>query len=134
MKEVFTAEQYQFIKDAGIPTLPALKDNVKSIFTDISDIVKSIRAEGDAAAPRTKEQEERIVEEIWEKITSYGFFHPKKQFDEDWLQRTLLDILNWFRFDTLALFTDQPSEMDFIVQVWSIIDKCFQDIGIQPRR
>ncbi|KAI8139545.1 hypothetical protein BJV82DRAFT_246503 [Fennellomyces sp. T-0311] len=132
--DIFTNEQLTYIKNVGVDALPQLNSTIKGIFDDCSAIIKCIVEEGGDDAPVTQDQEERIVKSLWKQLTSYGFFDPDERFEEDWLQRTLLEILNWYRYDTLQLLSKDPSEMDFIVRVWSVLDKCFDDIRVQTWR
>ncbi|KAI8139546.1 hypothetical protein BJV82DRAFT_581924 [Fennellomyces sp. T-0311] len=106
-----------YIKNAGVDALLQLNDNFKGIFDDCSATIKCI-AEGDGEdAPVTQDQEDRTIKSLWKQLTSYGFFDPDERFEEDWLQQTLLEVLNWYRYDTFQLLSEDPSEMDFIVRV-----------------
>ena len=44
-----------------------------------------------------------IVDAVYKEITKNGFYDPYQQFDEDWLQKTILEILFYHRWDVLGL-------------------------------
>ena len=74
VRQLFCDEQYQIIMNAGRPTLPPLKDAIKAIFSDCSNIIKAVREKVKPGLPISAAQEKEIVDRLWKKLTAYEFF------------------------------------------------------------
>ncbi|KAI9482600.1 hypothetical protein BDB00DRAFT_793018 [Zychaea mexicana] len=59
-------------------------------------------------------EEDEYVLCIWKAITALGFFDPKVQSQEYWIQQTLLDFLELYRRETIVEVIANGSEQDFV--------------------
>lgn len=75
----------------------------------------------------------KVFDTLWKSVTELGFFDPRSQPDQDWIQRTLLDHLNLYLQGNLTEIISQGTEMDFVVRCWSNLDKCYDDLAVTGR-
>ncbi|KAI7847191.1 hypothetical protein BDC45DRAFT_576118 [Circinella umbellata] len=99
--------------------MPFLDPSIDTIFNTCEKAVLPLEE---------KEEKEEYVEEkdyidcIWKAVTSFGFFDPNVQPDEDWYRRNIL-----------AILVANGSEQDFVVRCWSNLDRCFEGLGVVAR-
>lgn len=58
-------------------------------------------------------------------------FHPIKDPDLHWIQKSIVEALDLYFYKLLPL-TDQ-SEADLLRRVWHFLEKCFDPVGVQVR-
>lgn len=75
----------------------------------------------------------KVIDTLWKSVTELGFFDPRSQPDQDWIQRALLDHLNLYLQGNLTEIISQGTEMDFVVRCWSNLDKCYDDLAVTGR-
>ncbi|KAI7873272.1 hypothetical protein K492DRAFT_139073, partial [Lichtheimia hyalospora FSU 10163] len=63
--------------------------------------------------------------------TNSKIFHPIKNPDLHWIQKTMVEALDLFFYKLLPL-TDQ-SDSDLLRRVWHFLEKCFDPVGVQVR-
>ncbi|KAG2218179.1 hypothetical protein INT45_003605 [Circinella minor] len=122
-KEFLTQKQINIIKTA--PELPTLPESIKQIFDCCEAAIKNIEDK--------EHNSKEVINKLWKAITSFGFFDQEKQFDESWVQATILNFLNMCRYDTLKDIQINGSEMDYVTRCWSNFDRCFENIGVPGR-
>ncbi|KAI7848094.1 hypothetical protein BDC45DRAFT_575174 [Circinella umbellata] len=122
-REFLTQKQINIIKTA--PELPTLPESIKQIFDCCEAATKNIED--------TEHNSKEVINKLWKAITSFGFFDQEHQFDEAWVQATILDFLNMYRYDTLKDIQINGSEMDYVTRCWSNFDRCFENIGVPGR-
>ncbi|KAI9488013.1 hypothetical protein BDB00DRAFT_877857 [Zychaea mexicana] len=105
-----TEEELKRIIDATDPGLLAIGDGVRSIFDHCEKALATVDGEN------SERKSDDIIDTIWKAVTELGFFNPRTHFDEDWVQRTILDFLNMYRNDTLRDIVANGSEMDFVAR------------------
>ncbi|KAI8147539.1 hypothetical protein BJV82DRAFT_664771 [Fennellomyces sp. T-0311] len=126
----FTKEQMNEIREAGNPTLPILSDNVMEIINACAAAVREAIEKNEPSTVR-----KAVIDGVHQAITSNGFYDPYTQYDEDWLQSSLLRILSLYRYNTLSNITScGGSEMDFVIRIWSLLDRCFDNLMVETRR
>ena len=102
------------IKAAGLYGLPGYNDDVKDILDAMSSVVKETRAAQISSANSTAINEKEVIDAVWKKTTSYGLFDPDNQVDQHWLQKTVIEILDLYRWGVTSWIADHGSEMDFV--------------------
>ncbi|KAG0169829.1 hypothetical protein DFQ28_008743 [Apophysomyces sp. BC1034] len=70
------------------------------------------------------------VEVLWNATSTAGKFDLADHFDEDWAQRSELDIISLYIWNILPRMTRNNSERDF----WRCADLCFDNIGVETLR
>ncbi|KAI9469324.1 hypothetical protein BDB00DRAFT_793694 [Zychaea mexicana] len=105
-----TEEELKRIIDATDPGLLAIGDGVRSIFDHCEKALATVDGEN------SERKSDDIIDTIWKAVTELGFFNPRTHFDEDWVQRIILDFLNMYRNDTLRDIVANGSEMDFVAR------------------
>ena len=79
-------------------------------------------------------KEEDLIRELWKRLVGYGLIDPYEDYDLHWLQKTMVDILDLYRFRVLDWVKKSGSEMDFVNRVWTLLDKVFDDMMVETRR
>ncbi|KAI9276752.1 hypothetical protein BDA99DRAFT_554707 [Phascolomyces articulosus] len=126
-KDRLTEEELKRIIDATDPGLPGIGDGVRSIFNHCEKALASVDSE------MSERRSDDTIDTIWKAVTELGFFNPRTHFDEDWVQRTILDFLNMYRNDTLKDIIANGSEIDFLARCWVNLDRCYENIAIAAR-
>ncbi|KAF7721947.1 hypothetical protein EC973_003908 [Apophysomyces ossiformis] len=109
------------IFEEGDPCLPSIHSGARNFLNAFN-------------IPGDKASEEAVIHELWTTATSFGFFDPWECFDEDWLQSTILHLLSYYRWGFIDKLHDQGSEMDLVVYLWSLLDRCFHQLPVVTRR
>ena len=131
-KQHFSKLELQQLCAYGNPTMPSTQKCVQEILDGCHFIVeKAIETAKDYDA--TKEQK-FIVDSLSEYLNQLGPFDPYDQFDEHWLLATLHEICLLYRWNIPSRMSASSSEMDFVVKIWSQLDKCFHGILVDARR
>ena len=103
------------------------------------ELVSGAAAAAAAATTRTANpsfleltiKEERVIDELWVKLTQFGLINPRESYDLHWLRKTMDDILDLYRFRILNWVKKNGSEMDFVTRIWVMLDKVFGDLIIE---
>ncbi|KAG2220998.1 hypothetical protein INT45_004617 [Circinella minor] len=144
-KSIFIKSQLQELKSTGEKAFGDYNDSCKNMFSVFSDGIKNTNkrelVSGAAAAATTNPsfleltlKEEHVIDELWEKLTQFGFINRHKNYDLHWMQKTMDDILDLYRFRILDWVKKNGSEMDFVTRVWIMLDEVFDDLIIETRR
>ncbi|KAI8147202.1 hypothetical protein BJV82DRAFT_379524 [Fennellomyces sp. T-0311] len=130
----FSEEQLEEISSAGRSALPELSDGVKNIFKVCSDTVKPFIPTSSSSAVTSAIDEKGLIDAIDAAVQGCGSFDPYTHFDERRLQRTLQEFFDMYRFNILNWLDSNGSEADFVANIWSLLDRSFQNLGVQTRR
>lgn len=122
-EEVFTAEDLETLKITGCPRLPPIPEPATKLFKKCADAL--LEVDGD--------HDDKVVDALWKAITEDGFFDPRTQQEQEWIQRTLLDYLSLYRHGLVENIMQQGSQMDYVVRFWSNLDKCLDDVALTLR-
>ena len=63
-----------------------------------------------------------------------GPYYQDSQFNVQWAQRTIIDLLTAYKHDFIAKIASNNSEKDIITRIWRMIDTVFDDTGITAIR
>ena len=74
------------------------------------------------------------MDKLWKAARESGPYDPLKQFDIDWAQRSMTDLLTAYRFGVIDRIAAANSEKDMIIRIWRIIDTVFDNTGIIATR
>ncbi|KAI7856382.1 hypothetical protein BDC45DRAFT_67160 [Circinella umbellata] len=130
LKNIFSKEQIRDIKTTGNHNFPSLPVNIQTMLNGCDEVIKKyIKVDDEEWVPDQK----AIVDAVYKEITKNGFYDPYQQFDEDWLQKTILEILSYYRWDVLKS-VEKWSEMDLVVRLWSLFDKAFDNLHMETKR
>ncbi|KAL1931344.1 hypothetical protein VTP01DRAFT_9486 [Rhizomucor pusillus] len=122
--EVFEAEELQEIRTCGDPSLPALAENIQEFFD----------AYYECLSDEEQSSGECSLETLTAVTVSFGIFRPSDHFDQYWLQSTMLQLISAYRYKIFDKLAAHGSELDFVVRIWSLLDRCFDNLGIETRR
>ena len=79
-------------------------------------------------------EEEELIDELWKKVTDFGFLNPRTCYDEYWLQKTVLEFLDLYRWKVIDWVKSDGSELDYVTRIWTLLDKVFDDLMIATKR
>ncbi|KAI7849966.1 hypothetical protein BDC45DRAFT_573466 [Circinella umbellata] len=132
-KNVFTCAQLKVIASHGNPALMDYDLSCKELFSSLSKVMKLFKMSsttntssahatpssssiGATFVPITSEQEESIIDGLWKTITEYGFIDPKTRYNEHWIQKTMIEIIDLYRYKVIE-WVKNGSEMDFVIRI-----------------
>ena len=116
----------------GDSALPKLPEKCQQILDDCSDLVKSIMNDNEEYDERTLEKS--IIDGVSSWLETLKTFDKYKEYDEYWLVASLNEFCDMYRWDVPARLRSQSSEIDFTIQIWSQLDKCFRNLFMNTRR
>ena len=159
---VFTSEQLKKIKSDGVSALEEYNDACQEMFTSFRKVIKTIKERVNASSsssttttssatttdpspsvplppsstftPLTAEQEESVIDQLWMKITEYGFINPRTHYDQYWIQMSMLLVLDLYRWKIVDWIKNDGSEMDYTIHLWSVMDKVFDNLFLAAKR
>ncbi|KAI9024354.1 hypothetical protein CLU79DRAFT_102917 [Phycomyces nitens] len=132
---LFSADEMAMIKNSGNSSMPPLSKELKDFFqrfTELNNLVDLL--DDDPVSPSHEIDQESFLKKLWSIATEYGFHDPSTHFDEDWAQRSILEYISAYRWNVIQRLAARGSEMDFVVRIWSQLDKCFDNIHIETIR
>ncbi|KAG2220783.1 hypothetical protein INT45_012452 [Circinella minor] len=65
-----------------------------------------------------RENESKIVDALWVTVAEMGPFNLCTDYNQDRIQRTLLDYLNLYRLEKIKEITAHSSEIDYLTRFW----------------
>ena len=84
--------------------------------------------------PDTFTTEEDLIDILFKEVTGYGFINPRQNYDMYWIQKTMLEILDSYRYQVFEWVKMKGSAMDLVTRVWVMLDKVFDNMMVQTRR
>ncbi|KAI7850395.1 hypothetical protein BDC45DRAFT_243091 [Circinella umbellata] len=121
------------LSSEGDLLLPNLPESIQNILQKCREIVTFINKE--AADKPQDEQRKAIVDALDKYVKSIDSFDPYDEYDESWLVCTLREFISLYRWNIPArMNSNDSSEMDFVVRIWSRLDTCFDNLHIDTRR
>ncbi|KAL0086166.1 hypothetical protein F4703DRAFT_1578780 [Phycomyces blakesleeanus] len=132
---VFSAKELNIIKASGKASMPPLSDGLKEFFQKFSELSTLIEpSTGDSPNLLPSSYQESFLKRLWSIAADHGFYDPLTHFDEDWAQRSIIEYISAYRWNVIQRLTARGSEMDFVVRIWSQLDKCFDNIAVETFR
>ncbi|KAI7859895.1 hypothetical protein BDC45DRAFT_530353 [Circinella umbellata] len=108
--DVFSQRQLNIIKSYKCSPLPVLSEEVCSFFKLF--------------------EKKYELDKLWKAARESGPYDPVKEFNVDWAQRSMIDLLTAYRFGVIDRITAANSEKDMIIRIWRVIDTVFDNTGI----
>ena len=137
-ESIFTKQQLETIKTKNSDGLPALNDDVNKIFTELTDVLKKAYNKKESSllpeSSMTQQEEDEIIDAMFEIIIKEGIANPREETDRYWLQTTMLSLLDIYRWRIVNWIDEHGSEMDFITRIWSLLDNVYNSTMAQTRR
>ncbi|KAI7854801.1 hypothetical protein BDC45DRAFT_569042 [Circinella umbellata] len=118
----FSECEMQEISTKGVASLPSLPSTIDNILNSCRTIVENITSNH-----QLKDQDKKIVDNLTSYLEKLAPFDPYEQFDEYWTVSTLKEISHLYRWNIPSRMANGPSELDFVVRIWSQLDKCFDN-------
>ena len=118
----FSECEMQEISTKGVASLPSLPSTIDNILNSCRTIVENITSNH-----QLKDQDKKIVDNLISYLEKLAPFDPYEQFDEYWTVSTLKEISHLYRWNIPSRMANGPSKLDFVVRIWSQLDKCFDN-------
>ncbi|KAI8141306.1 hypothetical protein BJV82DRAFT_182790 [Fennellomyces sp. T-0311] len=108
-----------------------------------SDVLKEIKRKNnpklETLLPELDEYYERFknkttVDELWRVAKATQEFDPVVQFDLDWSQRAIVDLVSSYRWGVVSRVAATGLEKDIMVRFWRNLDLCFDNLSIETKR
>ncbi|KAG2213799.1 hypothetical protein INT45_009418 [Circinella minor] len=119
----FSEREMREISRKGVTSLPSLPSSIDNILSSCTAIVEEITSKD-----QQKDQDKEIVDTLTNYLEKLAPFDPYDQFDEYWLISTLKEICSLYRWNIPSRIANGSSELDFVVRIWSQLDKCFDNL------
>ncbi|KAI9246907.1 hypothetical protein BDA99DRAFT_526464 [Phascolomyces articulosus] len=132
IKKLFTSEQWEEIKSTPCEAFEKYNDTCKDLFNMVSELVSDYMT--DKSMVLSAKEEEEVVDLLFEKLNENRLPNPKTNHNEYWIQKTMIEYLEMFRWKVIDWVKTGGSEMDFIVNVWAPLDKVFHDLMVATKR
>ncbi|KAG2226969.1 hypothetical protein INT45_006376 [Circinella minor] len=129
----FSPLQLEEIKMTKEEAMATYGDDCKKMFGKLYSTVKEFKRKEAEALSETVNGEE-LIDMLFEEVTRPGFINPRQNYDLYWIQKTMLEILDSYRYRVFEWVKKEGSEMDLMTRVWMMLDKVFDDMMIQTRR
>ncbi|KAI7856070.1 hypothetical protein BDC45DRAFT_533956 [Circinella umbellata] len=128
-----TENEKESLAGSDDSSLPDIPESVQSILVKCSKIIERTLKE---AGKMTKQQQQKeIVDNLHEYVESIEGFDPYKEFNEHWVVDTLRHFISLYRWNVLERMNSHEwSEIDFVLQAWSQLDKVFRNIFVDTKR
>ncbi|KAI7858896.1 hypothetical protein BDC45DRAFT_531431 [Circinella umbellata] len=141
-KDVFSLEQLELIKTASNNALEDYNEGCKNLFTMFTQVVNDFKTRGSAASSSHSShpnssvsvKEDDIIDSLYEKLMASQFQNPRTNYNEYWIQKTMMEYLDVYRWKVLEWVKNEGSEMDFVNRIWVLLDKVFDNLMIAAKR
>ncbi|KAI7851170.1 hypothetical protein BDC45DRAFT_572256 [Circinella umbellata] len=100
-EEVFISDRVDKIKSDGIFALEDCNDACQKMFVSSKNV----------------EQEQSTIDQLWSKISEYGFINPRTHYDEYSTQMSILLDLDLYCWKTVDWIKNHGSKMDYTVRL-----------------
>ncbi|KAI7854600.1 hypothetical protein BDC45DRAFT_507653 [Circinella umbellata] len=113
-ENVFSSSQLEYLKKHKCEPLPTASSEVLDFFHlfqkkhDINDLLRT----------------------AWEA----GPYYQDSQFDVQWAQRTMIDLLTAYKYNIIEQIATSNSEKDLITRIWRLIDTVFDNTSVIATR
>ncbi|KAI7855137.1 hypothetical protein BDC45DRAFT_534824 [Circinella umbellata] len=109
-KKIFTPTQFKTIETEGNPAFSSYSVECKKMFSSLSNVVKSFKkssrtntassstSSSPTFIPISSEEDALIVDELWKAVVEYGLIDPKTRYNEHWIQKTMIEIIDLYRY------------------------------------
>ncbi|KAI7858204.1 hypothetical protein BDC45DRAFT_531963 [Circinella umbellata] len=111
------------ISRKGATSLPSLPSSINDILISCRAIVEEVTNKG-----QKKDQDKEIVDTLTNYLEKLSPFDRYDQFDEYWLISMLKEICYLYQWNIPSHIANESSELDFVVRIWSQLDKCFDNM------
>ncbi|KAI9321410.1 hypothetical protein BX666DRAFT_974506 [Dichotomocladium elegans] len=112
--------------------LPRIPAACEQIIDQASAIIDQLVSDDDGLDDQ--QLAKKVIDTLQEALDALGPYDPYKEFDQHWLVRVLQDFLSYYRWNVFARLSVDCSETDLVSRVWSLFDKCFDNLGIDTKR
>ena len=141
----FTTSQLEEIKAAKKEALCSYDEPYKEMFKKLHSVVKEFRSrkfeESSPSSSSSKPlpttdtaNEEYLIDMLFKEVTRHGLINPRQNYDMYWIQKTMLEILDSYRYKIFEWVKSKGSEMDLVTRVWTMLDKVFDDMMVETKR
>ncbi|KAG2223235.1 hypothetical protein INT45_006116 [Circinella minor] len=129
----FTENEKENLAGSDDCSLPDIPESIQSILVKCSKIVETTSEE--TSNMNKQQQQKEIVDNLYRYVESIESFDPYKEFNEHWVIDTLRHFISLYRWNVLERMNSHEwSEIDFVLQAWSQLDKVFRNIFVDTKR
>ena len=103
----FTASQLEEIKAAKKEALCSYDEQCKGMFSKLYSVVKKFKSRKSEESSSSSKpllatdtaNKEYLIGMLFKKVTGYGFINPRQNYDMYWIQKTIFEILDSYRYE-----------------------------------